>query len=96
MKVDHWIDHANLIVNGPGLEAICAGIDEYLSLRVFLAGHQLSAGDIACWAQLAGKPSLPHPKFRIHYCIIHLPHPRVGATSRLTGRMTGIRMLKGI
>lgn len=73
LQVDHWIEYANLLVNGPGLDAVCGSINEYLSLRVYLAGHSLSAGDVVCWAQLAGRPShLPTAYHMFHSLLLAL------------------------
>lgn len=53
MQVDHWIDFSTTLAPGNGLAAACTALNEFLSLRTFLAGHQLTAADVACWAQLS-------------------------------------------
>ena len=52
LQVDHWLEFASLLVNGVGLAAVCQKVNEYLSLRAYLAGHQPTAADVVCWAQI--------------------------------------------
>lgn len=55
MQVDYWLEFADLLVNGVGLEPACTKINDYLSLRTYLAGYQMTAADAVCWAHLAGR-----------------------------------------
>ena len=50
------------------MEAACAGVNDYLALRTFLAGHEVTAADVACWGQLQGTPLRPRdPKSQPDY-----------------------------
>ena len=51
-QVDQWLDIAQSLVPGHGLEAACSSVNDFLSLRTFLVGHSLTLADVACWAQL--------------------------------------------
>ncbi|KAK9829157.1 hypothetical protein WJX72_004236 [[Myrmecia] bisecta] len=53
-QIDEWLDFANSLVSGGGLEGACAVANHYLSLRTYLVGYALSVADIACWGQLQG------------------------------------------
>ena len=54
MQVDQWLDFSNSIVSGAGLEAVCGVLDQFLSLRTYLVGYQLSSADLQVWGQLQG------------------------------------------
>ncbi|KAL4855849.1 Glutamate--tRNA ligase [Chlorella vulgaris] len=51
-QVDQWLDISQSLVPGAGFESAAASVNQYLSLRTFLAGYALSLADVACWAQL--------------------------------------------
>lgn len=51
-QVDQWLDISQSLVPGAGFESVAASVNQYLSLRTFLAGYALSLADVACWAQL--------------------------------------------
>ena len=54
VQVDQWLDFSDAIVSGAGLEAVCGVVDQYLSLRTYLVGYQLSIADLQVWGQLQG------------------------------------------
>lgn len=51
-QIDYWIDYAANASAGPNFEAVCNGINDYLALRTFLVGHNLTVADLALWGQL--------------------------------------------
>ncbi|EFN53000.1 hypothetical protein CHLNCDRAFT_137448 [Chlorella variabilis] len=51
-QVDQWLDISQTLLPGAGFEAAAASVNDFLSLRTFLAGYSLSLADVACWAQL--------------------------------------------
>ena len=53
-QVDQWLEFSDAIVSGAGLAAVCGVIDQYLSLRTYLVGYQLSIADLQVWGQLQG------------------------------------------
>ena len=55
VQVDQWLDFSNAIASGAGLEAVCGVIDQFLSLRTYLVGYQLSIADLQVWGQLQGR-----------------------------------------
>ena len=54
-QVDQWLDFSDAIVSGAGLEAVCGVVDQFLSLRTYLVGYQLSIADLQVWGQLQGR-----------------------------------------
>lgn len=54
VQVDQWLDFSDAIVSGAGLEAVCGVVDQFLSLRTYLVGYQLSIADLQVWGQLQG------------------------------------------
>ena len=54
MQVDQWLDFSSSIVSGAGLEAVCGVVDQFLSLRTYLVGYQLTIADLQVWGQLQG------------------------------------------
>ena len=69
-QVDQWLDIAQSLVPGHGLEAACSSVNDFLSLRTFLVGHSLSLADVACWAQL--QPNMQWEKLRKGGVLPHL------------------------
>lgn len=61
VQVDQWLDFSDAIVSGAGLEAVCGIVDQFLSLRTYLVGYQLSIADLQVWGQLQGRhnPVMP-------------------------------------
>ena len=57
-QVDQWLDFSTSIVSGAGLEAVCGVVDQFLSLRTYLVGYQLSIADLQIWGQLQGTSML--------------------------------------
>ena len=54
VQVDQWLDFSDAIVSGAGLEAVCGVVDQFLSLRTYFVGYQLSIADLQVWGQLQG------------------------------------------
>ncbi len=60
LQIDYWLDYASgNVVAGANFEAICNGINDYLALRTFIVGYNLSVADIALWGQLQGVCAWP-------------------------------------
>ncbi|GAX82872.1 hypothetical protein CEUSTIGMA_g10298.t1 [Chlamydomonas eustigma] len=52
-QIDYWIDYSvKNVAAGANFEAVCHGINDYLALRTFLVGYNLTVADIALWGQL--------------------------------------------
>lgn len=59
MQIDYWLEYAcNNVVAGANFEAVCNGINDYLALRTFVIGHNLTVADLALWGQLQGEALL--------------------------------------
>jgi hypothetical protein len=58
LQVDTWLDFAPLLVPGLGFEGACASLDEFLTLRTFLVGYNVTIADLAIWGQLQGEQQL--------------------------------------
>lgn len=54
--MDQWLENSATLVPGPGLEAQCAAVDQFLALRTFMVGYSLTIADLAVWGQLQGEP----------------------------------------
>ena len=55
VQVDQWLDFSTSVVSGSGLEAVCGVVNQFLALRTYLVGYQLSIADLKVWGQLHGK-----------------------------------------
>ncbi|PNH09799.1 putative glutamate--tRNA ligase, cytoplasmic [Tetrabaena socialis] len=55
-QVDNWLDTASGIVSGAALESQCSALNDYLTLRTFLVGYNLTIADLAVWGQLHASP----------------------------------------
>ncbi|GLJ24117.1 hypothetical protein SUGI_0459970 [Cryptomeria japonica] len=53
-EIDEWLEYAPIFSSGADFEKVCTYVDNYLSLRMFLMGYNLSVPDIAIWSGLAG------------------------------------------
>ncbi|XP_057862359.2 glutamate--tRNA ligase, cytoplasmic isoform X1 [Cryptomeria japonica] len=53
-QIDEWLEYAPIFSSGADFEKACTYVDNYLSLRTFLVGYNLSVADIAIWSGLAG------------------------------------------
>lgn len=60
VQVDQWLDFSDALVSSAGLEAVCGVIDQYLSLRTYIVGYQLSIADLQVWGQLQGSHQNMH------------------------------------
>lgn len=59
MQIDYWLEYAcNNVVAGANFEAVCNGINDYLALRTYVIGHNLTVADLALWGQLQGEALL--------------------------------------
>lgn len=55
-QIDYWLDYVcATVVAGANFEAACNGINDYLALRTYIVGHDLTVADIALWGQLQGE-----------------------------------------
>eukprot|EP00201_Polytomella_parva_P009213 CAMPEP_0175064070 /NCGR_PEP_ID=MMETSP0052_2-20121109/15117_1 /TAXON_ID=51329 ORGANISM="Polytomella parva, Strain SAG 63-3" /NCGR_SAMPLE_ID=MMETSP0052_2 /ASSEMBLY_ACC=CAM_ASM_000194 /LENGTH=719 /DNA_ID=CAMNT_0016330357 /DNA_START=184 /DNA_END=2343 /DNA_ORIENTATION=+ len=54
--VDNWMDHCAQLVPSPQLESLCIALSDYLALRSFFVGYQLSSADLSIWGALQGCP----------------------------------------
>ncbi|KAL3146233.1 hypothetical protein ABBQ32_002935 [Trebouxia sp. C0010 RCD-2024] len=70
VQVDQWLDFSDALVSSAGLEAVCGVIDQYLSLRTYIVGYQLSIADLQVWGQL--QASLQWEKIRKSGKLPHL------------------------
>eukprot|EP00898_Chlorokybus_atmophyticus_P001795 jgi/Chlat1/2616/Chrsp178S02500 len=52
-EVDQWLEYSSRLVRGAQFAAECAFVDQYLSMRTFLVGSQLSLADLVIWGRLA-------------------------------------------
>lgn len=55
-QIDKWLEFMPNIVSGSALEFTCRSLDDYLSLRTFFVGYNLTIADIAIWGQLQATP----------------------------------------
>ena len=53
--MDQWLDFSTSIVSGAALEAVCGVVNQFLSLRTYLVGYQLTIADLQTWGQLHGR-----------------------------------------
>ena len=53
-QVDQWLDYSPAITTGGGLQSAVDFADQYLSLRMWFAGYDMSIADLAVWGQLQG------------------------------------------
>ncbi|XP_068646136.1 glutamate--tRNA ligase, cytoplasmic [Aristolochia californica] len=53
-QIDELLDYAPIFLSGSEFEDACRHVDEYLSLRTFLVGNNLTIADITIWSNLAG------------------------------------------
>ena len=72
-QIDYWIDYAASASAGPNFEAVCNGINEYMTLRTFLVGYCLTVADLALWGQLQSEWNTDHgtlagAQYRFHAC----------------------------
>ena len=54
MQVDQWLDYSPVMATGGGLQSAVEFADQYLSLRMWFAGYDMSIADLAIWGQLQG------------------------------------------
>lgn len=74
--MDQWLDISQTLVPGAAFEGVAASINDFLSLRTFLAGYTLTLADVACWAQL--QLTLQWDRLRKAGGLVHLARWWVG------------------
>lgn len=67
--MDEWIEYAPTFSVGAEFERAVAYANDYLELRTFLVGYDVSIADVVVWAALTGESSLSIcfclPRFRV-------------------------------
>ncbi len=52
-QIDFWVDYACTNAGaGANFEAVCNGINDFMALRSYLVGNDLSVADLALWGAL--------------------------------------------
>ena len=92
MQVDQWLDFSDSIVSGAGLEAVCGVVDQFLSLRTYLVGYQLSSADLQVWGQLQGTYSAHPAPNELTTCMSSLASAEQSDTS-IPIRLTDVTVL---